>query len=191
MHISNVLVNLSAFCFPQTEASLPPQPAPTHKRNSCRHLTTESLRSKETFTPKHFLSKRYFSVTFDPSPTTVKREQGEERNSCPNFSTWGCSSSGREKERRPSWRRLPWELQTSNGFLGSSSFQTPVEEEVGRERVGAGIADDQLSEPKDVLSPGLILVPLLASSAWVRATPFAAGLEPQSRQEPQPLSFLC
>lgn len=50
-------------------------------------------------------------------------------------------------------------LQTSNdGREGA-----PVEEEVGRERVGVGIADDQLSEPKDVLSPGLILVPLLAS----------------------------
>lgn len=47
----------------------------------------------------------------------------------------------------------------------------PVGEEVGRERVRAGIADDLLSEPKDVLSPGLIPVPLLASSA-----PLAAGL---------------
>ena len=52
----------------------------------------------------------------------------------------------------------------------------PVGEAVGLESVGAGTADDLLSEPKYVLSPCLIPVPLLASSARVCATPSAAGL---------------
>lgn len=178
---------VSAFCSPYIEVSLPPT-CPLPKRgNSCRHLTTDSLNSEETFPPpKHFLLKFYFSVTFDPSPTTVNRAQTEKVTPAP------ISAPGDVHLREGKRKGGP----PGGGFRGSSRLPTmgregaPVGEEVGRERVRAGIADDLLSEPKDVLSPGLIPVPLLASSARVCATPLAAGLEPQRRPGPQPLSFL-
>nr|XP_055170484.1 uncharacterized protein LOC129502746 [Nyctereutes procyonoides] len=90
-HISNVLVNLSGFSILfSTYRRLPPsQVAPSPRGNSCRRLTTDSLSSKETFPPQHFLLKWYFSVTFDLSPTPVKREHGQERSLLPQFQHLG------------------------------------------------------------------------------------------------------
>lgn len=89
-----MLVNLSGFCILfSTYRSFPPPPTcplpPPMRGNSCRQLTTDSLSSKETFSPKHFLLKWYFSVTFDPSPTAVKREHRQEKSLLPQFQHLG------------------------------------------------------------------------------------------------------
>lgn len=84
-HFKCVSRPFGLFCFPHIEVS--PKTCSPKRENSRRHLTMDSLSSKETFSLN--VSFRYFSVTFDPSPITVKREHRQERSLLPHFQHQG------------------------------------------------------------------------------------------------------
>lgn len=95
--------------------------------------------------PKHFFLESYFSVTFDPSPITVKREHRQERSLLTQFQHLGnfILEKGKGKAALLEAASLGAQRPSATAREGATTGM-----EAGHEGVLAGIAHDLQSEPK-------------------------------------------